>query len=314
MKTFIFALLFVVSAGAQDEPLNPASDVPTGYVKKIAVFPIEGTRSKAADNAWWKVREQLTDTKRFWVASKRFLVQKDVFQPRSKLQPSDAILLGQLLDSDALMLMSLKGRDLHTSVYSRFDGSILWTSQLQFHPSLPVDEQLTDVAVKLTRDFIAKVPYQGFQILDPLINKPVFEEGDVKLAKVDVGGNTRIVEGDLIQWVVVERTTGAPLFVGGARLDVIAEGQVAKNDNGILLVEIKRAKDIDLLKKDSLVRAPKEVEHLNINYALQSNRALAPELRYTPLPPARSEHEETKPLLSALVGIANAALFLLLAF
>jgi hypothetical protein len=316
MRWILLVLLFGFGAFAQDEPPSTKPDVPPGYLKRIVVFPMESSKpySKVAEDAWWKLREQLTDTKRFWVATKRFLVQKDVYQPRSKLTPPDAILLGQLLDCDGLMVTSLKGRELISNVYSRYDGSIIWTSQVQLHPSIPIEEQLADVAVKQVRDFIATIPYHGFEIVDPIINKPVFEEGDVKLAKVDVGGNSRAVEGDTVQWVTIEKTTSSPLLQGGSHLDVVAEGQVVKNENGILLVEVKRARDISLLKQNTLVRLPKETEYLNANYAMQSNRALSPEVRFTPLPPTHPESEETKPLVAAIAGIANAALFLLLAF
>lgn len=320
LKKLMIYSLFVVFSGsafAQDETTDkPAtSQYPTGYLKKLVVFPMDNSKGyeKLAEDSWWKVRETLTDTKRFLVASKRFLVQKDALQPRSKLSPSDAILLGQLLESDALILMGIKNREVTITVYACVDGSLLWTRALPLHPSLPIEKQLVDSSLKLIRDFIASIPFHGLQILDPLIGKPVFEEGDVRLAKVDVGSNTRVVAGDPVQWVSVEKTTGAPLFIGGAQTNVIAEGEVIKNENGILLVEIKRLKSLDLLKTHSLLRLPKEAEFLATNHALQTSNPLAPELRYTPLPPSRPEGEKSKPLVTALVSIANFLAFLLLA-
>ncbi len=318
IKIFILLTLVPLFSFAQEETdeTTPTITYPAGYLRKLVVFPMDISKGyeKPAEDSWWKVRETLTDTKRFLVASKRFLIQKDVMQPRSKLSASDGILLGQLLESDGLVLMSLKNRQLTMTVYTCVDGSVLWTGSLALHASLPIEKQTEDSAVKLIRDFIATVPYHGLQILDPLIGRPVYEEGDVRLSKVDVGSNTRAAVGDSVQWINIEKTTNAPLFLTGSRSNVIAEGEIVKNENGILLVELKRLKDVNLLTTNSLVRLPKEAEFLNANYALQTSRNLAPELRYSPLPPARPANEETKPLVAALVAIANFVGFLLLAF
>lgn len=322
-RLFIFVLSICMGATSSlaqqvetSEPESSDNSYPNGYLRKLVVFPMDISKGyeKPAEDAWWKVRENLTDTKRFLVASKRFLVQKDALQPRSKFSPSDAILLGQLLESDALVLMTLKNRELTMTVYGCIDGAVVWTGTLSLHPSLPIEKQIEETAVKLVRDFISAIPFHGLQILDPLIGRPVFEEGDVRLSKVDVGSNTRVAVGDSAQWISIEKTANAPLYLNGGRINVIAEGEVVRNDNGILLIELKRFKDIKLLTTNSLVRLPKEAEYLTANFALQNSRSLSPELRYTPLPAARPSSEETKPLVTALASIANFIALLLLAF
>lgn len=320
-KIFIIFFIFCINALADDSihditPARKSDEKPIAYIRKIAVFPMEAPRSlaKPAEDSWWKVRETLTDTKRFLVASKKFLIQKDVYQSRSKLNPSDAILLSQLLEADVLFTMSINNKELSMTAYSHFDGSKLWQGFLNLHPSLPAEKQLEEVSVKLIRDFIAAIPYHGLQIQDPLIGKPIFEEGDIRLAKIDVGSNSRAVEGDVVQWVQIDKMTTAPLFSGGGQMEIYAEGEVIKNENGILLVELKRVKDLSKLTTNSLIRLPKEADFLNSNYALSGTRALTPELRYSPLPPATPVSAETKPLVTALVSIANFAALLLLAF
>src|SRR5690349_4977842 len=49
-----------------------------------AVFPFDAADDKlkiAAEKGWWNAREKITSKKRFLVASKQLLIQKDVFEP-----------------------------------------------------------------------------------------------------------------------------------------------------------------------------------------------------------------------------------------
>lgn len=289
---------------------------PAGFVQKAVVFPLETPTNlkAAADETWWSVREQLTDTKRMLVAAKRFMVQKDVFQPRGDLQPPDVILLSQLLDAEVLITMQLVSRTLRMTAYDSYDGGLLWTESIDLHPSLPIEKQLKDSGLRLSRDFIASLPSQGHTILDPLINRAVYEEGDVRLAKVDVGANSRTAEKDVIQWIRVDRLNEQALFGSGGRIEVIAEGEVLKADKGILTVEIKRAKQLSDVQAFTLVRIPREAEFLTEQFALRGKtQALKPELRYNPMPPAKDQEEEGKPLFAALTAIASMIALLLLA-
>jgi hypothetical protein len=260
------------------------------------------------------VREQLTDTKRLLVAAKRFMVQKDVFQPRGELQPPDVILLSQLLDAEVLITMRLVGRTLKMTAYDSYDGGLLWGESLELHPSIPIEKQLKDEGLRLSRDFIANLPSQGHTIVDPLINRAVYEEGDVRLAKVDVGANSRTAEKDVVQWIRVERLNEQSLFGSGGRIEVIAEGEVLKAEKGILTVEIKRAKQLSDIQAFTLIRIPREVEFLNEQFGIKGKtRSLKPELRYNPMPPAKDQEQKGKPLFAALTAIASVIGLLLLA-
>ena len=68
-------------------------------------------------------------------------------------------------------------------------------------------EETLNAALKLIQDFVASVPYQGFQIVDPLIAKPVFEEGRAMFAKVEVGKDAQIQKGDPVQWIRLSGST-----------------------------------------------------------------------------------------------------------
>lgn len=306
----LLTLVFCVTAHAQTSRKKPV-----GFIQKAVVFPIEAQKpfQKVADDAWWTIREELTDTKRILVAAKRFMVQKDVYQPRKTLEPPDVILLSQLLDSDVLITSQLVGRDLTMIAYDYFDGGILWQQTLSLHPSIPIEQQLKESAKQLIRDFIASLPSQGHVILDPLINTPVYEEGDIHLAKGDAGANSRVTERDTIQWIRIERVGSGPLFGSGGRIEVIGEGQVLKVENGILTSEIKRTKNLQDIQTFTLIRLPKEAEFLTTQYSLKSDKVLKPELRYNPLPPTTEQDDKGKPLFAALAGIASIVALLLLA-
>src|SRR5690242_6478693 len=88
-------------------------------VRRISVFPIKAGQELApiAEEAWWELRETLTRDHRFLVASKNFLMQKDVYQARRALSPADAIILGKLLDANALVVTFLEDRTLRMHVY-----------------------------------------------------------------------------------------------------------------------------------------------------------------------------------------------------
>lgn len=316
-QVLFLILLMIVSlfvgltgAFAQSERKTPA-----GFVQKTVVFPIDTPKvfQKAADEAWWTIREEMTDTKRLMVAAKRFMIQKDVFQPRKDLSPPDVILLSQLLDSDTLITSQLVGRELKMSAYDHFDGGLLWEQSLTLHPSIPIDQQLKGSAQTLIRDFIAALPGQGHVILDPLINQAVYEEGDLKISKQDVGANSRVADKDPIQWIQLERTGNGPLFGSGGRVTVVADGEILKSENGILTAEIKRVKEISQIRTLTLIRLPKEVDFLHEQFALKNEKALKPELRYNPMPPATEQDDKGKPLFAALAAIGSVVALLLLA-
>ncbi len=310
MKYFIMvALLFfaVTRAQAQTE---------YSVLRRLVAFPVDASSTFAggADKAWWKVREELTNNRRFLIASKQFMIRKDVFQPRKEMEPADIVLLGKLLDAQGLIVTFLKDRQLQMVVYNGETGVTLWRNQYQLHPSVPISDQLESAALKLIQDFVSSVPYQGFQIVDPLLGRPVFEEGRAMYAKVEVGSDATVQKGDAVQWV---RLTGSsPLFQEGGQVTIVAEGVVADIERDILTVEIRRVTDLNLLKEKSLIRLPKEQQRLIDAFALKDRfkKQLSPEMLVADMKPSTAESSASRSLLTAVSSIASFAALILLAF
>ncbi|HEX4925106.1 MAG TPA: hypothetical protein VFV50_13520, partial [Bdellovibrionales bacterium] len=198
--------------------------------------------------------------------------------------------------------------------YNGETGVTLWRNQFQLHPSMPINDQIEGAALKLIRDFVASVPYQGFHIVDPLIGKAVFEEGRAMYAKVEIGTDAVVQKGDAVQWV---RLTGSsPLFQEGGQVTVIADGIVTDVERDILTVEIRRVTDLTLLREKSLVRLPKEHQRLQENYALKDRfkKQLSPEMLVAEMKPSAPESNEKRSLLTSIAAIASIAALILLAF
>lgn len=312
----------------QTPDLQSAEDLPTPTVsgdkitheviRRIVVFPLDtnGDYRKDADLAWWKIREFLSEQQRFLVATKRFMQQNEVFQPRKTFLISDVILLAKLLESDCLITSYIEHKKLVMNAYSGQDGLLLWRKSIDINASKPISLQLEDLSTKLIQDFIAAIPYQGFQIVDPLNQEPLVEEGSTIMARVDVGAKSAAAPGQKVQWIEIDRSSPNPLFQGGAKIRVIAEGEVIQNENQVVTVEVKRVKDLKLLTKKSLVTIPDEYKRVFDAYAIKSNKDIQPNLMMLsePMKDAQEQNEEARPLLVALTSIANIVAAILLAF
>lgn len=287
-------------------------------VRRLAVFPIktgEGL-SQVSDDAWWELREAFTKDKRFLVASKNFLQQKDVYQSRAKLSPADAIILGKLLDANALVSTFVEDRVLYMKVYEGEYGRLLWEHQLALQPSLPVAEQLKPAVVKLAQDFIASIPYHGFVVIDPLKNRPVYQEGHRLLVKAEIGSAAEVDVGDQVQLVRVYSENLKPLFTSGASIEVFAEGRIVERDREIILIELDRLNRSSAVQEGTLVRVPRELKRLEQLFSLKDNlkNKIDPEFFSPGMTSAKQHEAETRPLVAALTFIGNIAAFLLLAF
>ena len=286
-------------------------------IRRVVVFPLhtDGSYHKEADLAWWKIREFLSDQQRFLVATKRYMQQNEVFQPRKTLQISDVVLLARILESDCLITTYLEGKKLTMIAYSAIDGLPLWKKSIDITASKPISLQLEGLSEKLIQDFLAALPYQGFQIVDPLNQEPIVEDGSTDLARMDVGARSSAAPGQKVQWLEIERSNPNPLFQGGSKIRVIAEGEVLKNENQVVTIEVKRAKDIKSLDKKSLISIPDEFKRIGDTYALRNAKDIQPNLTLLvePMVDAREQVEETRPLLVALSAIANVVVALLLA-
>lgn len=287
-------------------------------IRRLAVFPFLAPQELKAssEEAWWQARDELVKTRRYLVASKQFLTKSEAFQARRELEPADAILLGKLLDAHALIAGYLEGRTFIMIAYDASNGIPLWRRELPLLLSLPVQEQLAGAARRLVRDFIASAPYQGFQIVDPVIGTPVYEEGAGKFADIDVGSATDIQPGDSAQWIRLENQSLEPLFQGGGQMQAFAEGRVVKVDQGIATVELLRIDKSRAIKEYDLIRFPREFERLQDQFAIRtgSRSSVSPELLALEAAPLEAAIKERRPLVAVASWVGSVAAFLLLAF
>ncbi len=325
-----------MSLGIAQEPTTPPPPIDTTYttkkieinddveapvthqiVRRLALFPLAiDEYKKEADAAWWGIREFFANSQRFLVATKRLMSQKDVFQPRKAIVPTDVILLAKVLDADCIISTFVNKNSLKMIAYDGDDGFPLWEKSLPFNASLPVEKQVESLSMKLAKDFIASLPYQGFQIVDPLIGKPVYEEGDVNLAKVDIGAKAQAQVGEQVQWITIERQSSAPLFQGGGLVRVLAEGEIIKTENQTVLVEIKRVNDVKQLIEKSLVSIPSESARLHTLYAIEEpgRPKISTLMLAQPMHPTETKSSQARPLLTSLASVAGLVALILLAF
>lgn len=290
-----------------------------GLIRRISVFPlkVDDVYRKIGEDVWWTLREQLTKDQRFLVASRYFLIQKDVFQPRGELSPKDAVILGGLLDANALITVYLVDRDLTLAVYDGEFGRTLWRKTVSLQVSVPIKDQLEKSAVRLLQEFMAAVPYQGFVVTDPILGKPTFVENALSLVKMKVGVNSAIAVGDNFQIFRLYSRTMDPLFLEGSYQAIVAEGRVTRREGDDLVVgEILRIKEKEEVNDFALVRFPNEERRLRESLGIGSelDRRIIPEFAQARMQETKRNEEEKRPLMTAIAFIANIAAFLLLAF
>jgi hypothetical protein len=309
LAALVSLVVFAPRAHAQFEHL---------LIRRLVVFPlkVEPGQESVADEAWWQAREELTKSRRFLVASKQFLVKSDVFQPRGDLEPADAIILGKLLDAHALVTLQVVGRKLTQTVYDGGNGIVLFRKTISLHPSLSISDQLAALSRKIANDFVATIPYQGYTSVDSLVGHAVFQDGDAKLAHVDLGITSGAQIGDVVQWIRMTSLNTTPLFQGGAKTTVFAEGKIVKIEEGNATVEILRATSLRDIKEFALVRVPREAERMAQEYAITDTprTTLTAELVAPEAAPMDQVSKERRPLLTTLSFVGSIAAFLLLAF
>ena len=311
--------LFFIFWGSQDLLAQQEGLFQTHQLlRRMVVFPMSGPMqlSEAQEESWWKGREVLAESKRFLVASKSFMMQKDVYQPRRELSPADAIILGQLLDAHGLMTFFIKDRELHLRVYDGSVGRLLWSYQFKLHASSPMAEQLPLATEKLIKDFIAAIPYQGFVFEDPLKGAPVFKEEDQKLFYAHIGTQSGAEVGDQVQLIRVESDRLKMLFGPDLRFEVFAEGSIIGLDRELALVRLERVTNVDEIRSEVLVRLPGEAKRLRELFRLQQGVAVLDTGKVSTAMQQLKDQEiqETKPMVTSLSWLGNLALFLLLAF
>jgi hypothetical protein len=307
---------FLIASAGYSAPAHAQSE--HQLIRRLVVFPLKADKGleAVADEAWWQAREEFTKSRRFLVASKQFLVKSDVFQPRGDLEPADSIILGKLLDAHALVTLQLENRRLIFTVYDGGNGLTIFRKAANLHPSLTINDQLASLSRRMVNDYIASIPYQGFTVVDSLIGRPVFEESGEQHVRVDLGIGSGAQIGDITQWILITSTNAAPVFQGGAKMTVFAEGRIVRIEEGVATVEIVRASSVKDIKEFTLVRVPREADRLQSAYLLTDTprTTLTTELVAPEANPLQQVARERKPLVTALSFVGSVAAFLLLAF
>jgi hypothetical protein len=291
------------------------ADVPMQLLRRVAVFPIADANFGNAEDAWWQMRELLTKDQRFFVASRRFMINRGVFQARTTLKPADAIILGKILDAQALVVSQVKDRHLNLKVYDGENGYLLWEGVIQFHPAISINDQIIRASNDLVNDFIAGIPYQGFQIVDELIGKPLYEAEGKKLAQVFVGSSSNLKVGDPVQWVQVTGSTSVSFLNSAPKITVIAEGEILELKNDKVVVEVLKLRDPAELVDNSMIRFPKEMQRLaDLYQAEEKSSNLSTEYLSEEMKPVNSYNKDHSFTATALAWIFNIAGLILLAF
>lgn len=284
-------------------------------LRRVAVFPIADANLSNAEESWWQMREALTHEQRFMVATRRFMINRGVFQPRKLLKPADVIILSKILDAQMLVTVFIEERTLKLKVYEGENGYLLWQGDAQFHPAIAINDQLIRVSTMLMNQFIAEIPYQGFVIVDEMMEKPVYQNGDDKMAQVFVGKSSKVVAGDPVQFVEISGQVGQAFFNDNPMIDIIAEGTVTDVKDDKAFVKIDKAKNLSDVKLETLVRFPQEMSRLKEIYQQGDKSAnLSSEYLSNELTDVKDLHNDHPAAASALNWIAGVLGFFLLAF
>ncbi|MEZ4871518.1 MAG: hypothetical protein R2827_04565 [Bdellovibrionales bacterium] len=284
--------------------------------RRLTVFPlkVENEFLDLADKSWWEIRRVITADKRFLVATKSFLQKKRCLSSSWGAQPSDAIILGRLLDAHVLVSLELVGREITLRAYEGENGQEVWVGRQSLHPAIPIAEQLEKRSVQLVQDFTASWPYQGFIIEDRFIGEPIYQEGNKNLTKVQVGLDAKVQVGDPVEIVTLTAESLRPLFQGGAKETLVAQGRVLYVDNEVITVQLDRLPYEGDLKEGSLVKFPQEYQRLRDLFSTEKDNLPSVSTSSTQmLKPQQKEIEEKKSLVTSLAFLGSLAVFLILA-
>lgn len=291
-------------------------EVPLKAYRKIAVFPIAVPFEQAnAEEAWWQAREFLVQDQKFLVASRRLMMNRGVFQPRKELKPADSIILGKILDAEVVISLFVEDRKMFFRAYECESGFRLWASELEMHPALPIQDQLVSVTQRMTKEFLASLPFHAWAIPAEEDGPVVFQRGSDKYSTVFVGRQTQLELGDAVQWIEVFGDPSYPLLQG-PRVLIVAEGEIVNKGADRVDVKMLRMNSMDSVRQGTLVRFPKEITRINDERAQTGDRIsnLSHEYLSSEMKDARTVDQKQTPTSTALAFVASIAAMILLAF
>ena len=285
-------------------------------IQRFAVFPLEGISTEQSDKAWWKIREILTQDKKYSVASRRYMQNRKTFQPRGEIALVNRVLLAENLDAHAIVTCFVKDHALWMKVYDGRSGKVLWEGNYRWDSLQPLSEQLETAVTKLTHSFYASIPYQGYIVKDSLRDdKVVYESKGGVFAKVFIGDSARIDVNDPVYFFRLFEQSADSLFQGGGNIQVHLEGVVTAIKEDFAIVELKRSRDVSLTKEHTLVQFPKEDKRLRKIYSPNKNPLHSNQLELLSRKAEKKQDKKrVEPTSAAVAFLLTLATVILLAF
>ncbi len=303
MRLFLLlCIAFSAIARAQEEE---------NWIRRVSVFlpQAESISESLAERGWIAVRKELIDDERFLVASKSFLQEKEVYQARAELKPADALLLGRLLDAQALLTFEYSDYEMKMHFYSGSNGLGLWTSQKKLNPSVPAEEQFITTAIQLTQELLADVPFQAFTVKNEISDRVVYQDEGFDLVKV-FKGKQEIEIGEPALIFQLQRKNLDNLYLKGANKQVFAEGKVLSVNDDIAVVRILAKNEDRKIQVHDLVSFPEQEKRLKEQLSWRNQKfegLLMSETRIK-----KEDVSDSKSFTTAIISIVNLALLILL--
>lgn len=296
-----------------------------GPIQKILVFPPLFFEIDMTDErkAWEKLTGPLTRNRELKVTSWERMshlpthsspytsYEIDLQSDQHREYIKQAHHLAGLAQAEAWLTTLVHAQKAKIQVYSTQDGHLLW-EQENPHPSFDTDfmgalEQNLDL---MLQDFLKSFPYHGFQILDPLWEQTTLEKGFQNLAKVDVGFQSSLKEGDPLLWIEVCRVNQKPLFRDGGQIHILAEGKALKKERGILLTEVSGYRaDLEdwkqILHEGTFVFSPS-------NDKIEGSLLSTVDRQTVEIRPTKNKAEKVRPRLTVVTGIFSFLILLVL--
>jgi len=304
ISIFLVGLSF--SAWGQYQVLN---------IKKLAVFPAMGLGDAVSDQLWWQTRELLTSDLRFTVATRRFMINRQVLAPHGPLKPADVVILSKILEADALVINHIVDKQAHLIVYRGEDGVLLWEDQNNLNSQIPVKEQVLSVFQKLSERFLKQYPFHGYQVSKPQVSSSGSEmsNNNESLIKYGFFGSLPPLVGQSVYWTKIN-ATHPPLLLNINRKSKIATGEVTQiYKQGIVQIKVTEYDnllDLENTEEVALVLNKESNEvTLNENQAsVLGSEYLAREIH------KKSNTNQTSPEATFIGFIGTLGLTILLAF
>lgn len=285
-------------------------------VTRFAVFPIYGIEGKKAEEAWWQAREALTKGQSHYVAERRLMINRGVFDPRKDLKPSDSIILGKILEADALITLSVEDFNLKMSASETESGQILWKGEIPLKSTLLVEDQVGKASLDLMKQFLFDFPYQTFQAKLPDAESYLQEVEGKTFSSILRQADQDIAVGDRVQWVELIGNGQESLFQGGLILSIQAEGRVTELEESITKVEILKLRSPDIFREKAFVRLPDTLVRMQSSLGDSASRKdfLSREYLAAEIRPVKELKSNTSATASSLSWIASFGILILLAF